>query len=186
MFIGLARAIIWMKPSSIADVITDESSNKQHKRSRKITYHITMNKKLIAISVAAAGILAIVPMVFAQTTATTSTSVTTKIACVGAAVATREASIDTAMTTFTAATNAAYSARATALQQAYANTTLSTVKAAVKTAWSTFSASEKSARKTWQTARNTAWATYRTTAVACKAPAGTGDGVDSGLEVSGN
>ena len=90
------------------------------------------------------------------------------------------------MTTFTAAQNAAYSARATALQQAYTLTTLKAVRAAVKTAWSTFSASEKTARKAWQTARNSAWATYRTAAVACNAPAGTGDGVDSGLEASGN
>jgi hypothetical protein len=63
---------------------------------------------------------------------------------------------------------------------------LSTVKAAVKTAWSVFSASEKSARKTWQSTRNGAWATYRTAAVACKAPAGTGDGTKSVLEASGN
>jgi hypothetical protein len=56
----------------------------------------------------------------------------------------------------------------------------------VKTAWSTFSASEKSARKAWQASRNTAWTTYRTAAVACKAPAGTGDGANSSLEVAGN
>jgi hypothetical protein len=42
------------------------------------------------------------------------------------------------------------------------------------------------ARHGWQTARVGAWAAYRTTAVACKAPAGTGDGSNSSSEASGN
>jgi len=153
-----------------------------------------MKKNLIAGAISLGIIVLAIAPAFAQTTNSvagtvapmTTSSVTTKIACVGTAVNARETAIDAAMTTFTAADNAAYNARATALQQAYALTTLSAVKAAVKTAWSTFSKSEKTARSAWQTARNSAWATYRTTAVACKAPAGTGDGVDSGLEASGN
>jgi hypothetical protein len=56
----------------------------------------------------------------------------------------------------------------------------------VKTAWSTFNSAMKSAQKVWMAARNSAWATYRTAAVACKAPAGTGDGANSGSEASGN
>ena len=108
------------------------------------------------------------------------------IACVGTAVNTRETAIDKAMTAFTGAMNAAYAARATALQSAYGLTTASTAKAAVKTAWSTFNASAKTARKAWLASRNAAWAAYRTTAVACKAPAGVGDGANSGSEASGN
>ncbi len=147
-----------------------------------------MNIKTIGTTVAIVGLLAVAAPSFAQTGAATSTAVTTasKISCVGAAVHTREQSLDAAMTTFTNAESAAYSARAAALQTAYSQSTLTAVKAGVKTAWSTFSASIKSARKAWQTARNNAWTTYRTAAVACKAPAGTGDGVNTGSDVSGN
>lgn len=151
-----------------------------------------MLKKTI-ITLASIGLLAGAALpAFAQTSSTTpvttgsSTAATSKIMCVGNAVNARETSIDAAMTTYTASLNTAYSTRAAALKQAYTLTTTAAVKAAVKTAWSTFSTSAKSARMTWQTSRNTAWATYRTAAVACKAPAGTGDGVDSGLEASGN
>ncbi len=145
-----------------------------------------MTKKILG-SLAIAGMMATTAIAFAQTSSTTpSQSVTNKISCVGGAVNTREQAIDTAMTAYTQGINAAYSARATALGQAYSQTTMKEVRSAVKAAWSTFNKSVKSARKAWQAARNTAWTQYRTSAVQCKAPAGTGDGVNSSLEASGN
>jgi len=120
----------------------------------------------------------------ASTTGTT--NAVAKIACVGTAVNTRETTLDAAMATFTGASNAAYTARASALKQAYTATTTRGVSTAVKTAWTTFNSAVKSARKAWQAARDTAWQTYRTSATACKAPAGTGDGVNSTSEASGN
>ena len=121
------------------------------------------------------------PVVFKPTTDSS-----TKIACVGGAVNTREQAIGAAMTTFTSASNAAYATRAAALKQAYTGTTYKEVSAAVKAAWTAFSTSQKSARKTWQMSRDDAWKSYRTVAVACKAPGGTGDGVNSTSETGGN
>ncbi len=109
-----------------------------------------------------------------------------EITCMGNAVNTREQALITAMTAYTASLNSAYSARATALRAAYAITTgLADVKSARKTAWNTFNSSKKAARITWRDARNAAWALYRTTAIACKAPSGTGDGIFSGFEAIG-
>ncbi len=145
-----------------------------------------MTKKILG-SLAIVGMIAVAATTLAQTSSTTpSQTVINKISCVGTAVNAREQAIDTAMSTYTQGVNAAYGARATALSQAYSQTTMKSVRSAVKAAWSTFNASVKSARKAWQTARNTAWTQYRTTAVQCKAPAGTGDGVNSSLEASGN
>lgn len=152
-----------------------------------------MFKKSLAVITALATLAVAVPALAETTgstgippTTVTAESVTTKIACVGAAVAAREATLDTAMTTFNGAQNAAYAARAAALQQAYTQTTLAAVKTAVKAAWSAFRTTMSTARHGWQTARVGAWAAYRTTAVACKAPAGTGDGSNSSSEASGN
>lgn len=152
-----------------------------------------MNKKTLIAGAVSLSMLALaVTPVFAQSTtsasssATISSGVSAKIACVGTAVAARETSLDSAMTTYTGALNSAYSTRASALQAAYAETSLSGVRTARNAAWSAFSASIKSARKTWQSARSDAWTTYRTAAVACKAPANTGDGTSSSLDVSGS
>jgi uncharacterized protein YxeA len=147
-----------------------------------------MKKILITTaSIILAGAVALTAFAQATTTPTTSAAnVAVKIACVGGAVNTREQAIDTAMTTHTSAVNAAYTARATALQQAYSLTTLKDVRAGVKTAWSTFNTAIKAAKKDWNTSRNAAWSAYRKTAIACKAPANTGDGVNSVSEVSGN
>lgn len=146
-----------------------------------------MTTKQIIITTASVGLAAVfAATAFAQTTTTPpTTDVTTKITCVGAAVNTRETALDTAMTSYTGSINSAYAARAAALKQAYTQTSLIAVKNAVKTAWSDFNKSVKSSRKTWVTAKNSAWSQYRTAAVACKAPAGTGDGANSGLEVVG-
>ncbi len=154
-----------------------------------------MSKKII-IAAVAVSLLTVGTMAFAETSvgvsanisvtpSTTSSTMTTKIQCVGAAVATREASIDSAMTAFTGSSNSAYSARATALAQSYTLTTAVAVRASVKDAWTIFTSSMKTARKSWQTARNSAWTQYRTSAVACKAPTGVGDGVHASSEASG-
>lgn len=116
----------------------------------------------------------------------TAVVVADKIVCVGAAVNTRETALSAAMTTFTGATNAAYAARGIALKAAYTQATMSTVKAAVKAAWSAFNTSMKTARRAWQKSKNDAWKAYRTAAVACKAPAGVGDGFNSESEFNGN
>jgi hypothetical protein len=133
---------------------------------------------LLALSVAGTA--------FAVTSTDTAASVATKISCVGKAVSTREATLDAGMATYTKALNDAYSARAAALATAYSQTTTAQVKAGVKAAWSGFNSSVKAARKAWQTTRNSAWALYRKDAVACRAPAGTGDGANSVSETSGN
>jgi hypothetical protein len=109
----------------------------------------------------------------------------TQIACIGAAVNARETAVDAAMAAYTASVNSAYSARATALQSAYQLTTLTTVQAADKAAWTSFNTSVKTARSTWLVARNTAWATYVKVGTACKAVSGTGDGIYSEYELSG-
>ncbi len=127
--------------------------------------------------------------VLAQTSPITtdgSSTVTTKIQCVGAAVGAREQSLGTAMTAFTNATNTAYTARATALATAYTQTTNASVKSSVNSAWSTFTSSMKTARQAWQSARTSAWNQYRTSANLCRASAGVGDGAKSKLDVSGN
>jgi hypothetical protein len=160
-----------------------------------------MNRKIIISSAVAAALMAGTALpVIAQTgtgtsgstggatttTTTTTSSAATKIACVGAAVNAREQAISSAEQTFSTASSAAYSARASALQQAYTATTYKDVRAAVKAAWTAFSSAERAAHKDWVKARDGAWKTYRTAAVACKAQAGTGDGVHSDAEVSGN
>ena len=156
-----------------------------------------MNKNILASSIALGIIALSVAPAFAQTSmgagahmmktgTSTSASITTKIACIGAAVNAREVAIDSAVTAFTSADNAAYAARATALGQAYTQTTLSAVKTGVKAAWATFSSSEKTARTAWKTARDAAWSQYHTAAMACKAPTGTGDSMNSTSEASGH
>ena len=145
-----------------------------------------MKKILITTaSIVLAGAVALTAFAQATTTPTSTANIVAKITCVGGAVNTREQAIDAAMTTHTNAVNAAYSARATALQQAYSFTTLKEVRAGVKTAWSTFNTAIKAAKKDWNTSKNSAWSQYRKTAVACKAPANTGDGVNSSSEVVG-
>ncbi|MDP1689655.1 MAG: IPT/TIG domain-containing protein [bacterium] len=121
----------------------------------------------------------------AAATVTNTTAIAGKITCVGIAINTREVALDSAMTTYGTAVNAAYAARKTALQTAYTLTAVKEVGAAVKTAWSTFNTSMRNAKRAWQTARNAAWTAYRGPAVACNAPAGTGDGINSGFEASG-
>lgn len=122
----------------------------------------------------------------AQTTSTGATATTaTKIACVSTAVATREAAIDTAVTAHADAVNTAYKTRAIELAGAYSNTTAKTVQAGVKVAWADFSKSVKSAATKWKSARNSAWSSFRTSAKACKAPAGVSDSANSSAEVSG-
>jgi hypothetical protein len=120
-----------------------------------------------------------------KTAASSSVEVAAKITCVGNVVNTREKAIDAAVATYTQAVNSAYSARATALQQAYAQTTLTAVKNSKNATWSDFNKAIKSARSAWVSAKNSAWSQYRTTAVACKAPDGTGDGTNSSYEVVG-
>jgi hypothetical protein len=97
----------------------------------------------------------------------------------------REQALGTAMTAYTTSLTSAYTARAAALQAVYNLGTLAEIKSAAKAAWTTFSESKKAARLAWQTARNNAWKAYRTTATACKAPSGTGDGIRSGRELIG-
>jgi hypothetical protein len=98
-----------------------------------------------------------------------------KIACVGTAVNTREASLDQAIATHTKAVSDAYGVRALALKDAYTATTSKQLNANVKAAWKAFDTSMKDAQKSWKSSKDTAWATYKTAAIACKAPAGTGD-----------
>lgn len=162
-----------------------------------------ITKAILASGVAAGVLMTAVPFAFAQATQTTSVTgtvapvatapvataptanVAAKIACVGTAVAAREAALGTAVTAHSSAVSAAYTARATALSTAYSQTTMSAVRSSVKAAWSSFNSSTKSAQKAWQSAQNTAWKTYRAAAVACKAPTGTGDGMNSDSEISG-
>lgn len=163
---------------------------------------ITITKTAIAASVAASLLMAAAPFALAQTdtanskrgpeskremrvSTTTAADTAAKIACVGAAVTAREAAVSAAVVTHTSAINAAYAARASALAAAYGQTTASMVRAAVKSAWRTFGSSIKTSQKTLQSAQKAAWKTYRAAAVACKAPDGTGDGSNSGLEISG-
>lgn len=145
-----------------------------------------MKKILITTaSIVLAGAVALTAFAQATTTPTSTANVAAKITCVGGAVNTREQAIDAAITTQTQSVNSAYTARASALQQAYSLATLKEVRAGVKTAWSTFNTAIKAAKKTWNTSKNTTWSQYRKTAVACKAPANTGDGVNSSSEVIG-
>mgnify|MGYP003395546006 CR=1 FL=1 len=145
-----------------------------------------MFKKIIALSSTLLA-LTFATSVLAETgTANSSATVTSKITCIGLAVSTRETSIDSAVSAFGQTINTAYTARASALAGSYGKTTMTAVKAGVKTAWENFNSSVKSARKTWQTARNAAWTQYRASATVCKAPVGTGDGVNSMSETSGN
>lgn len=159
-----------------------------------------MNKKIIA-SIGMATVLS-TGLLFAQTGVTmenkmmmsASTTVktnkmaeravenTAKIACVGAAVNIREAALGTGMTTHIQAVSTAYGVRAVALKAAYTATTSKQLNADVKAAWKAFDTSMRTAHNTWKTSKNAAWAAYKTTAVACKAPAGTGDAVHATTE----
>ncbi len=144
-----------------------------------------MFKKEIVSTIASAVIIMSVAMPAFAATTTSTVSTASKIACVGAAVQAREQAIDSAINTYTQAIDAAYAARAVALGQAYSKTVANDVKTATKNAWTVFNSSMKSGRKAWQTARDKAWSSYRTSATACKAPSGVGDGANSGSEVSG-
>jgi len=114
------------------------------------------------------GILAAaVPLAYAQTTTGTTNTATIKITCVGTAVAAREAALGTAVAA------------------AYNQTTVKDVGTATRAAWKGFNTAMKNAQNAWKTAQNAAWKAYRTAAVACKAPSGTGDGINSSSEMSG-
>ncbi|MEK7604614.1 MAG: hypothetical protein AAB442_02360 [Patescibacteria group bacterium] len=149
-----------------------------------------MHTKKIMVTVSALALFLAAAPAFAETRATSTLAArptdAAKIACVGAAVNIREAALVNAMVTFGSATNAAYTTRAATLKQAYTATSSKELRTAVKAAWTTFSTSEKAARKAWKMARDTAWKEYRTAAVACKAPDGTGDGVNSVSERRGD
>ncbi len=151
-----------------------------------------MNKKIIALLIASAGVAAMVPMVFAETSAmgagtttqhftTPPTYVTpaatlTKIACVGTAVNARETAIDAGYGTYSQAMIAAFAARATALQQAYTATSTAAVRTATNAAWSAYGAATKSAASAWSATRTSAWNQFYTATKACRAPSSVTNG----------
>ncbi len=145
---------------------------------------------MLSASVAVAALAFAVPT-FAQNTthtvsSTRSAAWSSKIACIGRAAIIREAALDTAMTTLTSVENGAYAARSTALSNSYALTTPSAVSAGVKSAWSIFNTTVKNAHSQWTKARTSAWSAYKTSAAACKAPAGVSDTAHSTSDVSGS
>ncbi len=151
---------------------------------------ITKTSLMLSASVAVATLAFAVPA-FAQTTTSAVSSKTpagwsTKVACIGRAVIIRESALGSAMTTLTSVENGAYAARSTALSNSYALTTPSAVNAGVKAAWSTFTTTLKNAHSQWTTARTSAWSAFKTSAAACKAPAGLSDSTHSASDVSGS
>lgn len=136
-----------------------------------------MSKKIIALAAIALSAAVIVPA-FAQTTTPPvstgnggSSTITTKIACVGAAVNAREQALDAGYSTYASAMNAAYQARATALSQAYQATSSKQVWQGTHAAWVAFDSAAKSAGEAWKSTRTGAWSTFDSAAAACKASA---------------
>jgi len=131
-----------------------------------------MTKKIIGSFVLASMLVVAVPAFADMATTTSSMTIASKIACVGAAVSVRETALDGGITAYTNSITSAYTVRAAALQSAYATTTpVSQIKSMVKSAWSAFKASIKSASSAWKTTQKNAWATFKTSIKACKAPA---------------